>query len=126
MTNKERAVMRAAFYAHEKPDLLAELIAPLITDTATSVTLEGPTSVELDTENGSEVTYTGAVLSQFGDTMSGSITYSLKSSVEGVSIAENRVTIAKTVSDATEYTVVATSGGLSSEVTTTVTVSAAE
>lgn len=120
MTNKSKAIKEAVFYAHEDPEKLAELIAPLITDKASGVSIDGPTTITLDTTEGSEVEYTGSVLSQFGDKMSGTVTYSLESSVEGVSISSNTVTVAKTVSDGTQYTVVATANSKTAKITTTV------
>lgn len=122
MTNKEKAIQNAVFYAHGKPELLAALIAPLVRDEATTVSVGGPVSVDLDTENGSTVSYEAAIYSQFGDTVEGKVTYALKKAVTGISISGSDVTIAKTVANGTQYTVVATSGSLSAEVTTTVNV----
>lgn len=121
MTNKEKAITDAIFYAHEKPETLAGLISPLVADVATSVSIVGDTVIELDTEKGSSVKYVGEVLSQFGDKMADA-TISLKETVTGVSIGSGTVTVAKTVTDGTTFVLVATSGALSSELTVTVSV----
>lgn len=121
MTNKEKAITDAIFYAHEKPETLAGLISPLIADVATSVSIVGDTVIELDTENGSSVKYVGEVLSQFGDKMADA-TISLKETVTGVSIGSGTVTVAKTVTDGTTFVLVATSGAIRSELTVTVSV----
>ena len=121
MTNKEKAITDAIFYAHEKPETLAGLISPLIADVATSVSIVGDTGIELDTENGSSVKYVGEVLSQFGDKMADA-TISLKETVTGVSIGSGTVTVAKTVTDGTTFVLVATSGAIRSELTVTVSV----
>ena len=121
MTNKEKAITDAIFYAHEKPETLAGLISPLIADVATSVSIVGDTVIELDTENGSSVKYVGEALSQFGDKMADA-TISLKETVTGVSIGSGTVTVAKTVTDGTTFVLVATSGAIRSELTVTVSV----
>ena len=121
MTNKEKAITDAIFYAHEKPETLAGLISPLIADVATSVSIVGDTVIELDTENSSSVKYVGEVLSQFGDKMADA-TISLKETVTGVSIGSGTVTVAKTVTDGTTFVLVATSGAIRSELTVTVSV----
>ena len=121
MTNKEKAITDAIFYAHEKPETLAGLISPLVADVATSVSIVGDTVIELDTENGSSVKYVGEVLSQFGDKMADA-TISLKETVTGVSIGSGTVTVAKTVTDGTTFVLVATSGAIRSELTVTVSV----
>ena len=121
MTNKEKAITDAIFYAHEKPETLAGLISTLIADVATSVSIVGDTVIELDTEKGSSVKYVGEVWSQFGDKMADA-TISLKETVTGVSIGSGTVTVAKTVTDGTTFVLVATSGALRSELTVTVSV----
>lgn len=120
MTNKQKALESAVFYAHEDPKPLATILASLIEDVATYVTVVGPTSIVLDTTEGSTAEYIGAVLNQYRDKMADDVTLSLKEEVTGISISGSTVTIANTVVDNTTFTVVAKSGDLTSEITTTV------
>lgn len=116
MSKKLEQIKKAVFYSQQKPELLAELLEGLITDVATSISVEGAISIKKpDTGNVTE-TYTAKVFSQFGDEMSGTPTLALKESVEGVSISGGTVTVASTVT-ATSFILKATSGSLTSEYT---------
>lgn len=119
MSKKVEAITKAVFYSNQNPTALAEIIAGLITDTATSVSISGASSIKKpDTGNATE-TYTAEVLSQYGDVMTGTPTLALKEEVTGVSISDGVVTVANTVT-ATEFTIKATSGTLTSEYTVTI------
>lgn len=119
MSKKLEALTEAVFYAQQKPEVLASLLAGVITDTATSVTLDGPDSVQLKADASVTADFTSAVLSQFGDTMSGTPTIALNESVTGVSVSGGTVTLTKDVT-ATAFTLKATSGSLS--ITKTITI----
>lgn len=122
MSKKFDAIKDAVFYAHEKPDALANLLAGAISDVATSIVISGADTVEIpsgDTPN--TETYTAKVFSQFGDEMTGtSATLALKESVTGVSISSGVVSVAKTASAGT-FIVKATSGTAVAEMTVTMT-----
>lgn len=119
MSKKIEALKDAVFYAQQKPEVLATLLAGVITDTATSVSLDGPGSVQLKADESVTADYTAEVLSQFGDTMSGTPTITLNEAVTGVSVSNGTVTLTKDVT-ATEFTLKATSGSLTSVKTVTI------
>ena len=91
MSKKLEALKDAVFYAQQKPEVLATLLAGVITDTATSVCLSGASSITVPTgDTAVEETYTAEVLSQFGDTMSGTPTLALTETVTGVTVKIGR------------------------------------
>lgn len=119
MSKKLEALKDAVFYAQQKPEVLATLLAGVITDTATSVHLSGASSITVPTgDTAVEETYTAEVLSQFGDTMSGTPTLALTETVTGVTVSGMKVSVAKTAT-ATSFTLKATSGSLTAQMTVT-------
>lgn len=111
MSKKFEAIKNAVFYAHEKPEMLAELIEGLVTDTFTSVTFKsGPAEVQIPESGSATATYVAKALSQFGDEMSNSVTYALEAEHTGATITSAGVlTVASTTAEGT-ITIVATSG----------------
>lgn len=111
MSNKLKALEKAVFYAHEKPEELAEILNGIVSDVATTVVLSGADKITIpsgDTAN--TATYTAKVFSQFGDEMAGqTVTIALKASVTGVSISSGVVSVAKTAT-AESFTLTATCG----------------
>lgn len=119
MSKKIEALKDAVFYAQQKPEVLATLLAGVIPDTATSIRLTGADTIVVpDGDTDVEETYTAEVLSQFGDVMSGTPTLALTSTVTGVTISGSKVTVSKTATD-TSFTIKATSGSLSAQKTVT-------
>ena len=118
MSNKFESIKKAVFYAHEKPEDLATLIAGVVSDVVTSIAISGANSIEVPTgDAGNTETYTAKVLSQYGDEMVGqTATFTLKSSVTGVSIRGGVVTVAKTATGGS-FTLVATCGAVTAEKT---------
>lgn len=116
MSNKLEHVKKAVFYSQQKPELLAQLLCDLITDVATSISIDGATSIEKPETGNTTATYSATVISQYGDIMTGTPTLSLKEAVTGVSLSDGVVTVASTVT-ATSFTIKATSGSLTSEYT---------
>lgn len=124
MSKKLDAIKKAVFYAHENPTELAKIISGAVTDVVSKVTVSGATEIILDTTSGSTSEYTGKAFSQYGDTMTNSVTLALKESVTGVSISDGTVTVAKTVTDGTTFVVKGTSGTVTGELEVTVKVPA--
>lgn len=122
MSNKYDAIKKAVFYAHEKPEALADILEGNVSDVVTKVTLSGADSIEIpsgDTAN--TETYTAKAFSQFGDEMAGqTITIALKASVTGVSISSGVVSVAKTAT-AESFTLTATCGTVVAEKTVALT-----
>ena len=119
MSKKLEALKDSVFYAQQKPEVLATLLAGVITDTATSVRLSGASSITVPTgDTAVEETYIAEVLSQFGDTMSGTPTLSLTETVTGVTVSGMKVSFAKTAT-ATSFTLKAMSGSLTAQMTVT-------
>ena len=115
MSKKLDTLTKAVFYAEQKPEKLAEILAGNISDVATSVGISGPAKIIIPSGNiENTATYTASVLSQFGDAMEGAPVLTLKENVTGVSIADGVVSVAKTASAGTIY-VVATADSLSAE-----------
>lgn len=118
MSNKYDAIKKAVFYAHEKPEALADILEGIVSDVVTSVALSGADSIEIpsgDTAN--TKTYTAKALSQFGDEMEGqTVTIALKSAVTGVSISSGVVSVAKTATEES-FTLTATCGTVVAEKT---------
>lgn len=119
MSKKLEYLKRVVFYSQQKPELLAELLCDTITDVATSVSISGADSITKPETGNATATYTAQVLSQYGDVMTGTPTLALKEAVTGVSISDGTVTVANTVT-ATEFTLKATSGSLTSEYTVSI------
>jgi hypothetical protein len=122
MSNKYDAIKKAVFYAHEKPEALADILEGNISDVVTKVALSGADSIEIpsgDTAN--TETYTAKAFSQFGDEMVGqTITIALKAAVTGVSISSGVVSVAKTAT-AESFTLTATCGTVVAEKTVALT-----
>lgn len=122
MSNKHEAIKKAVFYAHEKPEELANILESIVSDVVTSVAISGADSIKIpsgDTAN--TATYTAKALSQFGDEMTGqTITIALKASVTGVSISNGVVSVAKTAT-AESFILVATCGTVTAEKTVALT-----
>lgn len=122
MSNKYDAIKKAVFYAHEKPEALADILEGNVSDIVTKVTLSGEDSIEIpsgDTAN--TETYTAKAFSQFGDEMAGqTITIALKAAVTGVSISSGVVSVAKTAT-AESFTLTATCGTVVAEKTVALT-----
>jgi len=118
MSNKFEAIKKAVFYAHEKPEDLATLIAGVVSDVVKSLAISGADSIEIPTgDTGNTETYTAKVFSQYGDEMVGqTVTFTLKAAVTGVSISGGVVTVAKTATDES-FTLVATCGTVTAEKT---------
>ena len=122
MSNKYDAIKKAVFYAHEKPEALADILEGNVSDVVTSVALSGADSIEIpsgDTAN--TETYTAKAFSQFGDELAGqTITIALKAAVTGVSISSGVVSVAKTAT-AESFTLTATCGTVVAEKTVALT-----
>lgn len=115
MSKKYNYIKQAIFYANEKPDMLASLLEGVVSDVVVKTELFGADSIEIptgDTPNTS--TYTAKAFSQFGDEMTTPPTITLKASVTGVSISDGVVSVANTAT-AESFTLVATSGSVTSE-----------
>lgn len=117
MSKKLDAMKKAVFYAHEKPEKLAEILSGLVSDVVTSLSISGADSVEIPADTSVTEDYSATAFSQYGDEMDGqTITLSLKESVTGVSISSGTVTVAKTASEGS-FVVVATCGTVTAEKT---------
>ena len=114
MSKKIDAIKAAVFYAQQNPIKLAEIIAPLVEDKATSVRIDGVGKIIIPASGNATENFKGTVVSQFGDDMTGTVTLALDSAVEGVSISGTTVMVASTTK-ADSFTLRATSG----EMTTT-------
>lgn len=118
MSKKLEYIKKAVFYSQQKPQMLAELIAGTITDVATSVSLTGATEVTIPTgDTAATETYTASILSQYGDAMTGTITWSVTSAT-GVSISNGVLSVGSTASAGT-VTVTATGSGKSASIEVT-------
>ena len=118
MSNKYDAIKKAVFYAHEKPDLLADILVGNVADVASSVSISGVDSITIPLSSSVTSEYTASLLNQYGDPMTGTVNFSLKASVTGVSLSSGTVTVASTCT-ASSFTLVATSGTKSTEKTVT-------
>ena len=97
MSKKIEAIKDMVFYAQQKPESLATLIAGLVTDVVTSIKVDGATSINVPTGDIAETaTYTASALSQYGDEMSNSVTLALNEAVTGVAISGGVVSVSKT------------------------------
>ena len=92
MSKKIEAIKDMVFYAQQKPESLATLIAGLVTDVVTGIKVDGATSINVPTGDIAETaTYTASALSQYGDEMSNSVTLALNETVTGVAISDGVV-----------------------------------
>lgn len=126
MSKKAKYIKNAVFYAHERPEMLADLLTGLVTDTLTSVAFtEAPAEVIIPASDSETATYKAQALSQFGDGMSNAITYSLVGTHEGATIdgSSGVLTVQSTTSPG-NIQIKATSGSVSAVVD--VTLSSAE
>lgn len=119
MSKKIEAIKDAVFYAQQKPEVLAQIIAGAVTDVATSISIDGASVVNKPTTGNATEDYSAKVISQFGDVMTGTPTLALKEAVTGVSVSGTTVTVASTVT-ATSFVLKATSGSLAAEKTITI------
>lgn len=103
----------AIFHAQQDPSALAEVLMPLVSDTATSITITGPNEVQIPAtgESAATAVYVGTVLSQHGYEMSGAITFALNESVTGVSVSGSTVSVAAGT-EADSFVLKATSGSV--------------
>lgn len=112
MSKKVDAIKNAVFYAQQKPEVLAEIIAGAVTDVATVVEIAGADSIGIPESGGASNTedYTATVFSQFGDVIAGaSVTFALDEVVTGVSVSNNTVTVTDATT-ADSFVLKATSG----------------
>ena len=112
MSKKVDAIKNAVFYAQQKPEVLAEIIAGAVTDVATVVDIAGADSIGIPESGGASNTedYTATVFSQFGDVIAGaSVTFALDEVVTGVSVSNNTVTVTDATT-ADSFVLKATSG----------------
>lgn len=110
MSKKIQAIAEMVFHAQQSPEDLAKVIAPLVEDVKTAVAITGSKAVKINASESVTSTYTASVVSQFGDAMSGSITWSV-SEAEGVSISDGTLTVASTATEG-KVTITASSGEL--------------
>lgn len=119
MSKKLDYIKKAVFYSQQKPELLAELLADVVSDVATSISIEGATSIKKPASGNVTASYTAKVLSQYGDVMTGTPALALKEAVTGVSLSDGTVTVVSTVA-ATSFIIKATSGSLVGEYTVSI------
>lgn len=115
MSKKMDYIKNAVFYAKEKPETLAELLAGLVTDVFTAVVFtSAPVEVEIPSGDDVTATYVAEAQSQYGDKMSNAVTYSLVATHEGATIesATGVLTVTKSAS-AGNIEIKATSGAKS-------------
>lgn len=110
MSKKIQAIAEMVFHAQQSPEDLAKIIAPLVTDVKTAVVINGSKTVKMSASDSVTSTYTASVVSQFGDAMTGSITWSV-SEAEGVSISGGTLTVASTATEG-KVTITASSDDL--------------
>lgn len=116
MSKKSEYIKKAVFYAHEKPETLADILTGLVADVFTDVVFtSAPVEIEIPTGDSVTATFVAEAQSQYGDKMSNEVTYALGDSYTGVTISSNVVTVAKTAT-AGEISVKATSGAKSATV----------
>lgn len=123
-------IKKAVFYAHEKPEKLAEILDMIIEmiseededDVVTSLSISGADSIEIPTgDTANTADYTSKAFNQNGEEMTGqTITLALKASVTGVSISNGTVSVAKTAT-AESFTIKATCGTVTAEKTVALT-----
>lgn len=98
MSKKIQAIAEMVFHSQQSPEELAKVIAPLVTDVKTAVAINGSKVVKINASKSVTSVYTASVVSQFGDKMTGSITWSV-SEAEGVSISDGTLTVANTATE---------------------------
>ena len=117
MSKKAEYIKKAVFYAHEKPETLADILTGLVTDEFTDVVFtSAPVEVEIPKTGNTTVTYVAEAQSQYGDKMTNEVSYALVASHTGATITtEGVLTVANTTATG-EISVKATSGAKSSTV----------
>lgn len=117
MSKKSEYIKKAVFYAHEKPETLAEILTGLVADVFTDVVFtSAPVEVEIPKSGSTTVTYVAEAQSQYGDKMSNAVTYALVASHEGATITTAGVLTVANTTEAGEISVKATSGAKSATV----------
>lgn len=121
MSKKVESIKNAVFYSKENPERLANIIAGVVTDVATTVEVSGESSIAIPSgDTAVTKTYTAKVLSQFGDEMAGqTITWSIPETT-GVSIGSSTgvLSVGKTTT-ADSVVVTATCGTVTGTITVT-------
>lgn len=114
MSKKMEYMKKAVFYAKEKPETLAELLAGLVTDVFTDVVFtSAPVEVEIPKSDNTTVTYVAEAQSQYGDKMSNEVTYALVATHEGATITTAGVLTVESTTEAGNIEIKATSGAKS-------------
>jgi hypothetical protein len=114
MSKKMEYMKKAVFYAKEKPETLAELLAGLVTDVLTDVVFtSAPVEVEIPKSDNTTVTYVAEAQSQYGDKMSNEVTYALVATHEGATITTAGVLTVASTTEAGNIEIKATSGAKS-------------
>lgn len=111
MSKKMEYMKKAVFYAKEKPETLAELLAGLVTDVFTDVVFtSAPVEVEIPKSDNTTVTYVAEARSQYGDKMSNAVTYTLVAEHTGATITTAGVLTVASTTEAGNIEIKATSG----------------
>lgn len=114
MSKKMEYIKNAVFYAKEKPETLAELLAGLVTDVFTDVVFtSAPVEVEIPKSDTTTVTYVAEAQSQYGDKMSNAVTYALVAEHTGATITSTGVLTVESTAEAGNIEIKATSGAKS-------------
>ena len=116
MSKKFEAIKQAVFYAHETPEKLAGILEGLVEDVFTGVVFkDGPSEVKIPESANATATYVAKAVSQFGDEMTNSVTYTLKAEHTGATITTEGVLTVASTTKAGTITIVATSGAKTAE-----------
>ena len=122
MSKKLDFMKDAVFFAKEKPQTLAEILASLVTDVFTDVVFtSAPVEVEIPESDSTTVTYVAEAQSQYGDKMENAVTFSLVSAHTGATITTAGVLTVASTTEAGNIEVKATSGDKSATVKVTLT-----
>lgn len=114
MSKKMEYIKNAVFYAKEKPETLAELLAGLVTDVFTDVVFtSAPVEVEIPKSDSTTVNYVAEAQSQYGDKMSNAVTYALVAEHTGAIITTAGVLTVESTTEAGNIEIKATSGAKS-------------
>lgn len=114
MSKKMEYMKKAVFYAKEKPETLAELLAGLVTDVFTDVVFtSAPVEVEIPKSDSTTVNYVAEAQSQYGDKMSNAVTYALVAEHTGATITTAGVLTVESTTEAGNIEIKATSGAKS-------------
>lgn len=114
MSKKMEYMKKAVFYAKEKPETLAELLAGLVTDVFTDVVFtSAPVEVEIPKSDSTTVNYVAEAQSQYGDKMSNAVTYALVADHTGATITTAGVLTVESTTEAGNIEIKATSGAKS-------------